>query len=124
MSLQTRLADLIAVIKAAFNALDARVGDLEASPPGSVVIDTVEVNFLTAASARFFDAAVSGAQVGQEVIAVPSLVMPVGVQEDELEADPITCAARVSATNTVRILVATVNGAPIKGKRNIKLIRG
>jgi hypothetical protein len=124
MSLIDRISALITTIKGAFDALDGRVADLEASPPGSVSIDTVEVNFTTASPARFFTATVTGAAVGQDILAVVSLDMPAGVQEDELEADPLVCSARVTAVNTVRILVASATGAPIIGKRNINLIRG
>jgi hypothetical protein len=70
-----------------------------------------------------FTAAVSGATVGQKVIATPALDMPAGLDDDELEMDMITCAARVSATNTVRIAVTSL-GAPITGQRIINLVIG
>jgi hypothetical protein len=83
---------------------------------------TVEINSSTPYVSKFFTASVPGAVPGQKVIASVSLDMPAGVAMDEIEADPITVSGRVSAAGVVQLLVASVNGSPIGGKRNINLV--
>jgi len=70
-----------------------------------------------------FDVAVVGATTGQKVIAVASLTMPAGVDEDELEMDMLSCAARVVSVDTVRLIIASLGDA-ISGQRNINLSFG
>jgi hypothetical protein len=83
---------------------------------------TIEVNSATPYTSKFFTASVPGATPGQKVIASVSLDMPAGVAMDEIEADPIAVGGRVSAADTVQLLVASVNGSPIGGKRNINVV--
>ena len=90
---------------------------------GSTTINTVEVDFVAASPGRRFDVAVAGASLGQKIIASVSLDMPAGVQEDELEADPLICSAKVLSAGNVSLMVVSANGAPIIGKRNINLLR-
>lgn len=74
-------------------------------------------------SQAVFDVAVAGAAVGQKVVASASLDMPAGVAEDELEMDMLAVAGRVTGTNNVRLIVASLGGR-ISGQRNINLILG
>lgn len=90
---------------------------------GSVYVREVDFGSPGAVE-KFFTVTITGATTGQRVIATPSLDMPAGVDEDELEMDPLVCAARVSATNTVRLLVASPAGGRISGKRNINITIG
>lgn len=90
---------------------------------GGVTLYVVEVDFgTTPDQAKIFQVTVPGVSVGQKIIATPSLDMPTGVDEDELEADPVVVAGRVSAANTVRLMVATITGTPLTGKRNINVV--
>jgi hypothetical protein len=69
------------------------------------------------------DVTVTGATVGQKVVATPSMDMPSGVSEDELEMDMLACAGRVVSTNTVRLTVASLRSG-IVGQRNINVLVG
>ncbi len=89
---------------------------------GGATVFSHEVNFTQARSANFFEVAQAGAVVGQKLIACVSLDMPTGVNEDELECDPLSASAKVISPNLVRILVTSNNGAPIKGARTINII--
>lgn len=92
---------------------------------GGATVTQREVDFGSPGAAeKFFSVTITGATVGQRVIATPSLDMPSGVDEDELEMDPIVCAARVSDSDTVRLLVAAPGGGRISGKRNINITIG
>ena len=91
----------------------------DATGGGGATITMAEVNFTTPASVRFFNITHVGATAGQKVLAVPSLSMPAGVAEDELEMDPFTVAGHCTTAGQVRLLVASVNGALLSGKRNI-----
>lgn len=95
-------------------------------PPvgAALTISQVTVDFgSTPANAKAFSVTVSGATVGQKVIAVPSLDMPAGVDDDELEMDMLMCAGRVTAADTVRLIVSSSWG-PITGQRNINVVLG
>lgn len=84
----------------------------------------VTVDFgATAAKEKTFLVTVAGAALGQRVMATPSLDMPAGVAWDELELDPITVSAGVTAADTVRLVVASTRGR-IRGQRNISLTLG
>lgn len=90
---------------------------------GSVTPVQVTVDFGSVpVQSKTFDVAVTGATVGQKVVASASLDMPAGVSEDEIEMDPIFCAARVLSTNTVRLVVASL--FQITGQRNVNLVMG
>jgi hypothetical protein len=92
---------------------------------GSVVIEAVTVDFgADGALSKTFDVSVTGATVGQKVLASVSLDMPAGVDEDELEMDMITVAGRVSAADTVRLIAASVSGTAVSGQRTINLTVG
>lgn len=93
---------------------------LSAAGGGSVTITQLTVDFVTPSRAAFFDVTLTGAVVGQKVVAAPSLDMPSGVSEDEMEMDPIAVAGRVVATNTVRLLVSS--SGVISGQRNINVM--
>lgn len=112
-----------------FNTTDGvflvRVGSVwvePGSPSGSATVYTVEVDFGVGATSKMFSVALAGAAIGQKVIASPSLEMPAGVAPDELEMDPIMCAASIVATDFVRLAVGSTS--VISGKRNINLILG
>lgn len=100
----------------------ARAGNSAFAGGGSGISATVEIDSATPYISKFFIVSVPGAVAGQKVICSPSLDMPIGVAQDELEADPITVAGVVSGPGSVRMLVASVNGSPIGGKRNINLV--
>lgn len=86
-----------------------------------VTCTTVTVDFTEPLSEQFFDVALPGAVIGQKVLATVSLDMPAGVDEDELELDPLTVAGNVSTTDEVRLLVACTDGDVIYGQRNINV---
>jgi hypothetical protein len=82
----------------------------------------VEVNFTTSARQRFFDVAHVGATIGQKIVASPSLNMPAGVAEDELEMDPVCVAGHCKTAGQVRLLVYSARGGLLSGKRNVNYI--
>lgn len=84
-------------------------------------IAEVTVNFTTLVEAAFFDVVFTGATVGQMVQATPSLKMPAGVDEDELELDPIVVSGYVTTAGQVRLLVASINQSPLYGSRIINV---
>jgi len=91
---------------------------------GSALFTEVTVDFgAVGVDQQTFDVAVIGATTGQKVIAVASLTMPAGVDEDELEMDMLACAARVVSVDTVRLIIASLGDA-ISGQRNINLSFG
>lgn len=91
---------------------------------GSASIVSVTVDFgTTARRSKTFDITVTGAFVGQQVVAVPSLDMPSGVSADELEMDPIIAFGSVISPNTVRLRVSSLRG-PITRQRNINILLG
>jgi len=91
---------------------------------GTASVSTVTVDFGTMpVSSKSFVVPVTGAMLGQKVIAVPSLDMPVGVDEDELEMDMLTCAARVMAADSVKLVVASVGGS-VSGQRAFNILVG
>lgn len=91
---------------------------------GSLTVYTVEVDFGSLGEhSKTFDLSLAGAVAGQKVIASPSLVMPSGVDEDELEMDMIAVAGRVISNNNVRIVAASVGGR-VTGRRNINIVLG
>lgn len=89
---------------------------------GSGLFASVLVDFTTPSSARFFEVTVTGATTGMRVVGSASLSTPAGVAEDELEMDPITVSGRVSATDTVRLLVSS--SSVLFGQRLISLSLG
>lgn len=97
---------------------------LPAGGGGSVSVAEVTVNFTSARAIQTFTVAVPGATVGQKVMAAISAKMPAGVDMDELEMDPLTVAAAVTAADVVTLIVTSVTGSRIRGQRNINLILG
>jgi hypothetical protein len=92
---------------------------IPSTQPGSA---TVTVDFGTSGEyVKTFDVTVTGAVTTQRVLAAPSLSMPAGVAQDELEMDPLNCSAVVQAADTVRLIIASVSGARVSGQRNINL---
>ena len=79
------------------------------------------VTYAEPSQGRFFDVALSGATVGQKVLSAPSLTMPAGVAEDELEMDPLVCHGAVKTINQVRLFVGSANGGILRGARNISV---
>lgn len=87
---------------------------------GSPTIAQVVVDFgATPRSSARFAVTVSGATVGQRVVAVASA----DTNGDELEMDNLVCAGRVTATNTVELFVSAVPG-PVRGQRRINVLVG
>lgn len=106
------------------NAKDIATQDQLGGGGGSASITSVTVDFGTNNMQQMiFDIALPGATVGQQVIATPSLDMPAGIAEDELEMDMLTCAAKVLSANNIRLIVASLGGA-ITGQRNINIVLG
>lgn len=104
-------------------AIALGVGLLMSGTTLQVASYTVQVDFgSTPAESKTFDVALSGAVTTNKVIASPSLSMPAGVDQDEIEADPITVAGVVPSSNNIRLTVSTTNGSAITGKRNINVI--
>ena len=89
---------------------------------GSATITRHEIDFgAVARDAATFDVTVSGISLEQSVIACVSLNMPLGVDQDELEMDPITLAAHSIAADTVRVIATSRH--PVRGKRAINIMR-
>ena len=99
--------------------------DAFATGGGAGTLYAVTVDFGSVPVAqKFFSVSVAGAALGNKVVISPSLDMPAGITEDELEMDMLVCAGRVTAADTVRILVSSVNGGTLTGQRNLNLILG
>lgn len=100
-------------------------GDTLAAPGigGSATVSTVTVDFGSPGRRSILvDVALATAAVGQKVLASPSLDMPAGVSEDELEMDGLTVAGRVLSAGNVRLICYATG--PISGPRNINIILG
>lgn len=91
---------------------------------GGVSVQTVEVNFTAPRDSQTFIVTVAGALTSQRVIASFSGNMPVGVDADELEMDPLSVAGSVTAADQVTLVVSSTTGSRIRGRRNINLILG
>ena len=92
--------------------------------PASGASTVVQVDFGSVAlQEKLFVVAVPGATLGAKVQATPSLDMPAGVALDELEMNPLSALAAVTAADTVTLIVASLRG-PVWGKRNINLTLG
>ncbi len=110
-------------------AADARVsagittheGALDPHPQYLTESEEVVVDFTAPTASEFFDVALTGALVGQKVLATVSLKMPSGVDEDEIDCDPLTVSGYVTTADQVRLHVATVNGDLIYGQRTINV---
>ncbi len=92
--------------------------------PTGLKTAVVTVNFTTASKGQFFSVSVVSALAGDRVVATPSLIMPSGVDEDELECDPIYAYGSCTTNGTVRLFVGSVLGGLIGGQRNINLLLG
>lgn len=90
------------------------------SEAGGGLSATAEVDFGQSSKFAKSIATVPGALVGQKVVASVSLDMPAGVSRDELECDPVTVSAFVSATNQVTLFASAQSR--ISRKRNINLV--
>lgn len=95
------------------------------SPGSSTTIHEATIDFGTENSRleRTFDVSIVGASVSDKVIAYPSLNMPAGIAEDELEMDMFTCAAKVTSSGIVKLTTVSLGG-PVQGQRNINFILG
>lgn len=96
--------------------------DLVSAAGGSELVSVATVNFGAGSHQAADSFTVSGAQVGANVQATVSSNMPVGVDADELEMDPLVVVASVSAEDTVSVTVFTAD--PMQratGQRNINL---
>jgi Protein of unknown function (DUF2793) len=69
---------------------------------------------------KSFDAALSGAAIGQKIMVSPSAAMPGALSSDELEMDGLTAFSTVISPNSVRIIAAAYPG-PVSGLRNFNL---
>jgi hypothetical protein len=95
-----------------------------AAPPGGGggSISTVEVDFTSPSSGKFFDVSLPGATAGQKVITAISTAMPTGVSEDELEMDPLLCYGEIAVNDQVHLFVGSARGSQVSGKRNVNLM--
>lgn len=85
---------------------------------GGITISAVTLDFgAVPVSSAGFSFSLAGATVGQRAIMVPAGA------SDELEMDGFTCAARVSATDTVTAYIAAVPG-PVTGQRTFNISLG
>ena len=87
---------------------------------GAGTFYTVVVNFANRSIIKT-NINVAGTLTSQLVVASPSLVMPSGVAQDELEMDMIAAAACVTSNGVVKIICSSVSGVKIAGSRNINL---
>lgn len=72
---------------------------------------------------KYFDVTVSGATIGQKVVAAPSYSTFTANDTDEYNMDPWVVAASVQATDTVRIFVTpTFHFNRLHGQKKINLI--
>ena len=111
-----------------YNATDVKY-DLIGTTIGAAPIVALRtavalVNFTTPSRGQFFTVAVASAIAGNRVVCSPSLVMPVGVAEDELECDPIDVYGSCTVNGSVRLFVYSVLGGILGGQRNINLLIG
>lgn len=88
----------------------------------STNIVSVTVNFNTQKTINT-TFTVAGALTTQNIVMTPSLVMPSGLSQDELEMDTFICAAYVSAANTVQAIIQAYPG-PVVGNRTFNLTIG
>jgi hypothetical protein len=84
----------------------------------------VTVDFTSPSKGTFFNVSVASALSGDRIVPTPSLVMPSGVDEDELECDPIVAYGSCTSNGTVRLFIGSVDGSFIYGQRNINLVIG
>ena len=81
------------------------------------------VNFATPANSKTFTIAALGAVVGQSAIAAPSLDMPAGIDKDEFEMEPFTCAAYAIAANQIEVtLTACSPHGLLLGQKRISIL--
>jgi len=100
------------------------IGTTIGATPTALRTALATVDFTTASTGRFFSVSVASAVSGDRIVATPSLVMPSGVTEDELECDPVIAYGSCTTSGTVRLFVGSVNGGLIIGQRNINLLLG
>jgi hypothetical protein len=93
---------------------------------GSATVMEVAVDFGAGPKANsFFNIPLAGATVGQKVLAIPSLKPGPGLDEDELEVEPIFAVARVVTPDFVRLLVGPQSPhGRLSGQRFINVILG
>jgi hypothetical protein len=84
-----------------------------ASPVNAITLDFGS----TPIYSKQFTFSAPGAITSQNVVMVPSAKMPAGLDVDELEMDVLSCAAFVSAPDTITAIVTATPG-PITGQRN------
>lgn len=95
----------------------------EVALDGAGLSALVTVDFgSTPAYSKTFSVTVTGAAVGDKIVATPSSALPSGVT-GELELEPLIIAARVTATNTVELVVASPGG-PVSGQRDVHVLLG
>ena len=70
---------------------------------------------------KTFTFAHAGASVTQKVMMSPSAVMPGLLLPDELELDSFSVAARVSAADTIQVVISAIPG-PVSGLRNFNYL--
>ena len=96
-------------------------GSWSAPAGGGAVISQITLDFGAAPVwSKTFDAPLSGAAIGQKVMASPSAAMPGVLSSDELEMDGLAAFATVIAPNSARI-IASANPGPVSGQRNFNL---
>lgn len=62
-----------------------------------------------------------GATVGQPIICTPSTDYPSSIRSDEYEMAPFVVAGKVSAADTIEVIVQSVLGAPIAGRVRVNI---
>jgi hypothetical protein len=94
---------------------------------GSVTFYQVTVDFgsVPVHGGKTFNIALPGATTTQKVVCCPSLVPGTSINEDEFEIEPWNAAARIIATDTLRLSVfSTSHLGYLHGEKNINLILG
>ena len=64
----------------------------------------------------------TGVTVGQTIMCSPSTDYPLSIRADEYEMAPFVVAARVSATDTIEVIIHSVIGAPIAGRVRVNIL--
>jgi Protein of unknown function (DUF2793) len=96
--------------------------NLDTTGSGGSVTTELTAVFAAPSPSQFFDFALAGAAPGQKVVVTPSLDMPAGLSEDELEMEPLAVSGRVLSAGNIRLHVASLSGAPVLGSRNFNVI--
>lgn len=92
---------------AAWSALTYR--GLDGAPGGSVYQVDLDLGAIPV-RAKTLTFTHAGATTSQRVVMAPAAVQPSPLSHDELEDEPLVCAAGVASNDTVRAVIATTGG--------------